>query len=131
MLLLRHKNNSKQREKKGFEGLLQSAPAGPGQEPVIRLFPAWPNEWEGSFKLLARGGFLISSSFKNGQVEFAEIVSQAGADCLIRNPWAGQAVDLYRNGKKQALGEEPFFRIKTAKGERFILVRGSTKPEEF
>jgi hypothetical protein len=111
--------------------LLQSAPAGTGLETVIRLFPAWPDEWEGSFKLLARGGFLVTSSFKNGQVEFAEIVSQAGADCMIRNPWPGQAVDLYRNGKKQALGEKPLFKIKTAKGERFILVRGSTKPEEF
>lgn len=111
--------------------LLQSAPAGPGQDPVIRLFPAWPDEWEGSFKLLARGGFLVTSSFKNGQVEFAEIVSQAGADCMIRNPWPGQAVDLFRNGKKSLLGEKSLFKIKTTKGDRLILVRQSTKPEEF
>jgi hypothetical protein len=111
--------------------LLQSTPAGPGQEPVIRLFPAWPDEWEGSFKLLARGGFLVTSSFKNGQVEFAEIVSQAGADCMIRNPWPGQAVDLYRNGKKSSLGDKSLFRIKTTKGDRLVLVRKSTKPEEF
>jgi len=103
--------------------LLQSAPASPGEEPVIRLFPAWPDEWEGSFKLLARGGFLVSSSFKNGQVEFAEITSQAGADCLIRNPWPGKSVDLYLNRKKKSLGEKSLFRIKTAKGDHLYLVQ--------
>jgi len=101
--------------------LLQSAPASPGEEPVIRLFPAWPDEWEGSFKLLARGGFLVSSSFKNGQIEFAEIASQAGADCLIHNPWPGQSVVLYRNGIKQSLGEKSLFRIKTRTGDRLVL----------
>lgn len=110
--------------------LLQSAPAGPGQEPVIRLFPAWPDEWEGSFKLLARGGFLVSSSFKNGQVEFAEIVSQTGADCIIRNPWPGQRVNFYRNGQKQSLGDKSLFKIKTTKGDRIILARQSTKLQE-
>ena len=103
--------------------LLQSALASPGQEPVIRLFPAWPDEWDASFKLLARGGFLVSSSFKNGQVESAEIISQAGADCMIRNPWPGKSVDLYRNGKKQSLGEKSLFRIKTTKGDHLVLVQ--------
>lgn len=111
--------------------LMQSAPAGPGQEPVIRLFPAWPDEWEGSFRLLARGGFLVTSSYKKGQTEFAEIVSQTGGNCLIRNPWPGQSVDLYRNGKKQPLGEKSLFSIKTAKGDRLILVRQSTRPQDF
>jgi hypothetical protein len=101
--------------------LLQSAPASPGEEPVIRLFPAWPAEWEAGFKLLARGGFLVSSSFKNGQIEFAEITSETGADCLIQNPWPGQSVVLYRNGKKQPLGEKSLFRIKTEKGAQFML----------
>jgi hypothetical protein len=101
--------------------LLQSAPASPGEEPVIRLFPAWPGEWEASFKLLARGGFLVSSSFKNGRIEFAEITSETGADCLIQNPWPGQPVVLYQNGKKQPLGKKSLFRIKTEKGVHFML----------
>ncbi len=111
--------------------LLQSSPSGPGKEPAIRLFPAWPEEWDGSFKLLARGGFIVSSSFNNGQIEFAEIVSQAGQDCLIRNPWPGEVVDLYRNGKRYSLGEKSLFRIKTTKGDHFTLVRKSAKPDQF
>lgn len=101
--------------------LLQSAPASPAEEPVIRLFPAWPDEWDASFKLLARGGFLVSSSFKNGQIEFAEITSEIGADCLIQNPWPGQSVVLYRSGKKQLLGKKSLLRIKTEKGDHIVL----------
>ncbi len=102
--------------------LLQSAPAGPGQEPVIRLFPAWPDDWEGSFKLLSRGGFLVSSSFKDGKIEQVEITSQAGADCLVYNPWPGKSVILYQTGKKQILGNKELFRIKTRKGDHLIFI---------
>jgi len=40
--------------------LCQSVPAGPGKEPVIRVFPAWPKEWDAEYTLLARGGFLVT-----------------------------------------------------------------------
>src|SRR5262249_51891791 len=46
--------------------LCQSAPAGPGQAPVIRVFPAFPREWDAAFTLLARGAFLVSSSIEGG-----------------------------------------------------------------
>ncbi len=42
------------------EALLQSVSSRPGKPEVIRVFPAWPPEWDASFRLLARGGFLIS-----------------------------------------------------------------------
>src|SRR6266487_1912934 len=40
--------------------LLQSNPPVPGEDPVIEFFPAWPKEWDARFKLLARGGFLVT-----------------------------------------------------------------------
>jgi hypothetical protein len=78
--------------------LCQSAPAGPGREPVIRVFPAWPREWEAEFTLLCRDGFLVTSAIRNGEIEFVEIVSQTGARCRVRNPWPATEVALHRKG---------------------------------
>jgi hypothetical protein len=33
---------------------------------IICVFPAWPTEWDASFCLLARGGFLVSSEIQAG-----------------------------------------------------------------
>jgi hypothetical protein len=78
--------------------LLQSGPAEPGEDPVLRLFPAWPKEWNAKFTLLARGGFLVTSSMKNGAIDSVELVSNAGATCRMRNPWGHAAVQIRRNG---------------------------------
>lgn len=83
--------------------LCQSVPPSPGKDPVIRLFPAWPGEWDASFKLLCRGGFLVSTSMQGGKITFVGIESQAGGTCRIRNPWPGSEVLLVKNGK--ATGE--------------------------
>jgi hypothetical protein len=82
--------------------LCQSIPAAPGKEPVIRVFPAWPKEWDAEFTLLARGAFLVSSSMKDGQIGFVEIRSRAGGECRIRNPWPNTTIRLSRNGKESA-----------------------------
>ena len=69
------------------EGLLQSVSARPGQPEVISVFPAWPRRWQGWFRLLARGGFLVTASLEKGQVQFIEIESRLGEKCRLRNPW--------------------------------------------
>ncbi len=71
------------------QGLMQSVSPRPGEPEVIRVFPAWPKEWEASFRLLARGGFLVTSSIRGGEVEFVEIESRLGEECGLRNPWGG------------------------------------------
>ena len=50
--------------------LLQSAPPNPGGDPVIRVFPSWPEEWNASYTLLARGAFLVTSSIDRGRIGF-------------------------------------------------------------
>lgn len=69
------------------EALVQTAAAAPGELEVILLFAAWPQAWDASFRLLVRGGFLITSSMQNGAVEFIEIESRHGEICRLRNPW--------------------------------------------
>jgi hypothetical protein len=97
--------------------LCQSVPAAPGQETVIRVFPAWPKEWDAAFTLLARGAFLVGSSMAAGKVEFVRVESQAGGECRLRNPWPGATVALERSaGKAQELSGD-LLRFSTTKGE--------------
>ncbi len=92
--------------------LLQSNPPAPGADPVLRVFAAWPKDWDASFRLLARGGFLVAASMKKGRVEFVEVESLAGAECRLRNPWGDRAVV---NGKPMA---GSLLTFPTRKGER-------------
>lgn len=99
-----------------------SAPPGPGKDPVISLFPAWPDEWDADFKLLSRGNFLIESSYKNGKVVFVELLSQSGSVCAIINPWTDLKVQLYRNGKKSELISGKILTFKTGTGENIKII---------
>jgi hypothetical protein len=49
------------------EALVQSVSPRPGEPEVICVFPAWPTEWDASFRLLARGGFLSPARSKKGR----------------------------------------------------------------
>jgi hypothetical protein len=101
--------------------LMQSVAAGPAREPVIRVFPAWPKEWDAAFTLLARGAFLVGSSMKAGKIEFVRIQSQAGGECRLCNPWPGATVTLCRDSKKteDLAGERLMF--PTRKGETIVV----------
>lgn len=69
------------------DALLQSVSSRPSEPEVIRVFPAWPAHWKASFRLLARGGFLVSSKFDKGTVQVVEVESRFGEECRLRNPW--------------------------------------------
>ena len=101
--------------------LLQSVGAGPAREPVIRVFPAWPREWDATFTLLARGAFLVGSSMKAGKIEYVRIESQAGGECRLRNPWPDTTVTLCRdNGQGEDLSG-PLLTFPTRRGETIVV----------
>jgi hypothetical protein len=104
--------------------LIQSVGAGPAREPVIRVFPAWPKEWDAEFTLLARGGFSVGSSMKSGRIEFVRIESKMGGECRLRNPWPGTSVFLERNGTKAEDQSGDLLRFSTTKAE-IIMVHPS------
>jgi hypothetical protein len=108
--------------------LIQSVGAGPAKEPVIRVFPAWPKEWDAAFTLLARGAFLVSSSMKAGRIEFVQVESQAGGECRLRNPWPDTVVTLYRDDKKTEDLSGPLLTFPTQRGEVLVLVPKGTTP---
>ena len=107
--------------------LCQSIPPRPGEETIIRVFPAWPDEWDAQFTLLCRGNFLVTSSFKNGTIEFVEIKSQAGKECNIRNPWGAEEVTIYRNGKQYQKTKANLISFPTRVNEVFVIVKKDAK----
>jgi hypothetical protein len=107
--------------------LCQSVPAAPGNEAIITLFPAWPEDWDAQFSLLCRGGFLVSSAFKKSKIEFADIRSLHGQECRLRNPWPGTKLAIYRNDKYWKTPSGDLIVFPTRAGERFTLVPASTK----
>ena len=70
------------------EMLLQS------QGGVIRLFPAYPEDFGDAafFSLRARGAFLVSAEFRDGEVAYGIIRSLKGGVCTVADPFGGECV---------------------------------------
>lgn len=110
--------------------LLQSVGSGPAQPPVIRVFPAWPRQWDAVFTLMARGGFEVTASMQGGQTEFVQVRSLQGADCRIRNPWAS-SVTLWHNGHEvRKLGGD-LLQFQTRKDQVYVLTKQGTVPGQY
>jgi hypothetical protein len=103
-------------------------PAGPGQPSVLRVFAAWPKEWDAEYTLLCRGGFLVTSAMRKGCIEFVEIQSQLGGVCRLRNPWPGQTLTLQRKGRKGEDLAGAVVTIPTRTGDVFLLLPAGIKP---
>jgi len=103
------------------EGLLQSVSAYPGGPEVIHVFPAWPRTWEASFRLLARGGFLITSVVQHGEVAFVEIESRRGEPCRLRNPWGVPCRVSETGGTAQELDGD-ILCFETEQGKRYRVL---------
>ena len=98
------------------EMLLQS------YEHVIRVFPVWNRMRNASFEnLRAYGAFLVSSSLKNGKVEYVRLLSEQGRRCRMENPWKGKKVQVYRKGAPYQIVEGDVFEFDTFKGEEMNL----------
>jgi alpha-L-fucosidase 2 len=68
---------------------------------VIRLFMGYPKNQDASFSNIRTwGAFLVSAKQKNGIVSNVKIFSERGKDCTLINPWQGEKVTVFRNGKK-------------------------------
>ncbi|MBL7113739.1 MAG: glycoside hydrolase [Bacteroidales bacterium] len=103
-------------------GLLQSVQPAPGKDPVIYLFPAWPDDWDASYKLAARGAFLVSASIDDGEIGNVEIESQVGGECRLNNPWPGKAVQLFRNEDKSEEMTGTLITFSTQPGEIITII---------
>lgn len=111
--------------------LLDSSPDTPEGEPVLKVLNDWPSDWDAAFKLLARGGFLVSASHRQGQVEFVEVLSQAGQECRLKNPWGEREVTVFREGRKAESLSGPLLQFPTRKGETLVVIRRGNSPDRY
>jgi hypothetical protein len=110
------------------EALLQSVSASPGEREIVTVFPAWPKEWDASFRLLARGGFLVTSAIKEGEVLLVEIEARRGEPCHLRNPW-GSRCRVEEIGGAAHERDGAVLRFQTAPGKRYrVLPLGKSAP---
>ena len=110
------------------EALVQSVSAEPGEEEIISVFPAWPRGWDGIFRLLVRGGFMVCSSIKSGTVEFVEIESRRGEPCRLRNPWGRPCEVRQAEGPSEQIAGEILVFATEAGGRYLVLPEGEPVP---
>ena len=115
------------------EGLVQSLSPRPGDPETISILPAWPRHWNATFRLLARGGFLVTVSYRDGRVEFVELESRRGEPCRLRNPW-DQPCQIWEKGRQaSSVGKPlqgPVLVFNTTPGAVFrLLPRGAPMPK--
>ena len=106
-----------------YLALVQSVPAYPAGPLTIRLFPSWPTDWDASFCLLCRGGFLISCAMNGGKIGPVTIESRHGGACRLRSPWSDTPVTLMLEGQPHPIDREgDLLTFGTTKGETLVLV---------
>ena len=85
----------------------------------IRFLPGIRKTWSGSFRLRARGGFLVTCEFENGAVKRAEIQSERGRKLQVVNPFPNCAIRV--NGKPQPAVKDRLIEMPTRAGETIEL----------
>lgn len=110
------------------EALIQSVSARPGEPEVINILPAWPETWNAAFRLLTRGGFVVTISFLSGKLEFVEIESRNGELCRLRNPWSKPCIITDADGTAQKLNSD-ILSWETKKNSSYlVLPMGRQRP---
>ena len=96
------------------EMLLQS------QGGYIELLPALPDAWkDGSFKgMKARGNFEVDAAWTDGKITAVEILSNSGAECVIKYP---NAKELKVSGAKVKVFADDQISFATVKGKTYII----------
>jgi hypothetical protein len=83
---------------------------------IIRLFPNWSLDKQAEFSTLrAVGGFLVSAAALGGDVQWIEIVSEAGSPLSLYNPWPS-GIKAIRGGEEIGITGE-IITIDTSIGE--------------
>lgn len=86
----------------------------------IELLPALPDAWkDGSFKgMKARGNFEVDATWANGKITLVEVLSNAGAECVIKCPGAK---NLQVSGAKVSVLADDRIAFATTKGKRYTI----------
>jgi len=98
------------------ESLLTSTVGDTVTDVTIEVFPAWPKDWEVNFKLLARGGTMVSASQQGGKVLAVKLEPTMAGTIHLKNPWGQAPVTISRGDSTQTLSGE-ILTVATKPGE--------------
>lgn len=86
----------------------------------IELLPALPDAWkDGAFRgMKARGNFEVDVTWKEGKITSIEILSNSGAECVIKYPGAK---NLKVSGAKVKVLADDRIAFNTVKGKRYAI----------
>ncbi|CAM2991375.1 hypothetical protein HP548_10235 [Paenibacillus taichungensis] len=91
----------------------------------LRFFPNWPSEQKAEFHTLrAVGGFLFSAAFVDGETDWIEIESEAGACLTFYIPWAEGALCTVSSGEQYILSGQ-VGKITTVAGDFISIVKAT------
>jgi hypothetical protein len=88
----------------------------------IRLLPAIRKDWSGSFRLRARGGFLVTCAFEKGMPTSVTILSERGRTLRLVN--AFPSCDININGQPISAKKDRLIELPTKSGDRIELTKG-------
>lgn len=94
---------------------------------TLELFPNWPSHLSAEFgQLRAVGAFLVSAKMVDGDVQWIEIVSEAGGPLTVVIPWSTGARCVWRE-RVESLTDR-VATIPTVVGERIRLTQSPGSP---
>ncbi len=71
---------------------------------TIEVFPAWPKDWAVNFKLLARGGTMVTAAQRGGKVLAIQLEPTLAGTINLKNPWGSASVKVSHGGTTETLG---------------------------
>jgi hypothetical protein len=87
---------------------------------TLRFFPNWPARVSAEFRTLrAVGGFLVSAEWRDGEVRWIEVLSEAGSRLRFHNPWPEGARCIGPSGEQVIRGEVG--ELDTSPGDKLFL----------
>jgi alpha-L-fucosidase 2 len=88
----------------------------------IRVFADWPMGTDSRFDdLRAYGAFLVSSDVRSNMVQYVRVVSEAGGQFTLVNPWGSQTLHAYVNGADAGTLSGATVSMKTAVGDVVLI----------
>lgn len=86
----------------------------------IRVWPAVPENWSGTFRLRAETGFMVVSERGGGVVRYVAVESLFGGACRLVNPW-NAAVRVTQAGRPVLQTADADIRFPTEQGKTYLV----------
>jgi hypothetical protein len=92
---------------------------------IIRFAPAWPSDWDGSGSVYVQNNTKVDVQVQNGQLTTAAIEAGATGTVKVKNPWAGQQVQVVDGSNPSSVVVQPtsdaIFTVPVTAGKSYLV----------